>query len=62
MTRPDEVEDALTAAITAGLPSLVEVPVDREVRPIGAESRDPRPLTPTEPNFLKALAAAGLSL
>jgi acetolactate synthase I/II/III large subunit len=62
VTRADEVEDALTAAIAANKPYLIEVPVDREVRPIGTGSWDLPPLPQPEPNFLKALAAAGLSL
>lgn len=62
VTRADEVEDALTAAIAANKPYLIEVPVDREIRPIGTGSWDLPPLPPPEPNFLKALAAAGLTL
>ena len=62
VTRADEVEDALTAAIAANKPYLIEVPVDREIRPIGTGSWDLPPLPQPEPNFLKALAAAGLSL
>jgi acetolactate synthase-1/2/3 large subunit len=38
------------------------VPVDREIRPIGTGSWDLPPLPNPEPNFLKALAARGLSL
>lgn len=62
VTRADEVEDALTAAIAANKPYLIEVPVDREIRPIGTGSWDLPPLPPPEPNFLKAIAAAGLHL
>lgn len=62
VTRADEVEDAIKAAIAANRPYLLEVPVDREIRPIGTGSWDLPPLTPPEPNFLKALAARGLSL
>jgi acetolactate synthase I/II/III large subunit len=62
VTRADETEDAIKAAIAANRPYLVEVPVDREIRPIGTGSWDLPPLTPPEPNFLKALAARGLSL
>jgi acetolactate synthase-1/2/3 large subunit len=62
VTRADEVEDVLKAAIAANTPYLVEVPVDREIRPIGTGSWDLPPLPQPEPNFLKALAAAGLSL
>lgn len=62
VSRADEVEDALRTAIAANVPYLLEVPVDREVRPIGTGSWDLPPLPPPEPNFLKALAAAGLAL
>jgi acetolactate synthase-1/2/3 large subunit len=62
ITRADEVEDALSAAIAANKPYLLEVPVDREIRPIGTGSWDLPPLPQPEPNFLKALTAAGLSL
>ena len=62
VTRADEVEDALRTAIAANVPYLLEVPVDREIRPIGTGSWDLPPLPQPEPNFLKALAAAGLSL
>jgi acetolactate synthase-1/2/3 large subunit len=62
VTRADEVEDALAAAIAANKPYLIEVPVDRDIRPIGTGSWDLPPLPQPEPNFLKALAAAGLSL
>jgi acetolactate synthase-1/2/3 large subunit len=62
VTRADEVEDVLSAAIAANRPYLIEVPVDREIRPIGTGSWDLPPLPQPEPNFLKALTAAGLSL
>jgi acetolactate synthase-1/2/3 large subunit len=62
ITRADEVEDVLTAAIAANRPYLIEVPVDREIRPIGTGSWELPPLPQPEPNFLRALAAAGLSL
>ncbi|HEY1931737.1 MAG TPA: thiamine pyrophosphate-binding protein [Acetobacteraceae bacterium] len=62
VTRADEVEDALKAAIASGRPYLVEVPVDREIRPIGTGSWDLPPLPPPEPNFLRALAAAGIAI
>lgn len=62
VTRADEVEDALQTAIAANQPYLLEVPVDRNIRPIGTGSWDLPPLPQPEPNFLKALAAAGLAL
>jgi acetolactate synthase-1/2/3 large subunit len=49
-------------AIAANRPYLIEVPVDREIRPIGTGSWELPPLPQPEPNFLKALAAAGLTL
>jgi acetolactate synthase-1/2/3 large subunit len=62
VTHAGEVEDAIATAIQANRPYLIEVPVAREIRPIGTGSWDLPPLPPPEPNFLKALAAAGLSL
>jgi acetolactate synthase I/II/III large subunit len=62
ISRADELEDALTAAVAANQPYLIEVPVDREIRPIGTGSWELPPLPQPEPNFLKALAGAGLSL
>jgi hypothetical protein len=41
VTRADEVEDALTVAIAADRPYLIEVPVDREIRPIGHRKLGP---------------------
>jgi acetolactate synthase-1/2/3 large subunit len=57
-----ELEDAIKTAIAANCPYLLEVPVEREIRPIGTGSWELPPLPQPEPNFLKALAAAGLSL
>ncbi len=57
-----ELEDAIQTAIAANRPYLLEVPVEREIRPIGTGSWELPPLPQPEPNFLKALAAAGLSL
>ena len=62
VTRADELEDALTTAIAANAPYLIEVPVDRDIRPIGTGSWQLPPLPAPEPNFLKALHARGLSL
>jgi acetolactate synthase-1/2/3 large subunit len=62
VTHAGEVEDAIATAIRANRPYLIEVPVAREIRPIGTGSWDLPPLPPPEPNFLKALTAAGLSL
>ncbi len=62
VTHPGEIEDAIATAIAANRPYLVEVPVERDIRPIGTGSWALPPLPQPEPNFLKALAAAGLSL
>jgi acetolactate synthase-1/2/3 large subunit len=62
VTHAGELEDVIGAAIAANRPYLIEVPVDREIRPIGTGSWELPPLPQPEPNFLKALAAAGLSL
>jgi acetolactate synthase-1/2/3 large subunit len=61
VTHAGEVEDVLRTAVAAGRPYLIEVPVDREVRPIGTGSWDLPPLPPPEPNFGNALAARGLA-
>lgn len=62
VTHAGEAEDAIQTAIRANRPYLVEVPVDRDIRPIGTGSWDLPPLPNPEPNFLKALAARGISL
>jgi acetolactate synthase-1/2/3 large subunit len=62
ITHASEVEDAITAAIATNRPYLIEVPVEREIRPIGTGSWELPPLPQPEPNFLTALAAAGLSI
>jgi acetolactate synthase-1/2/3 large subunit len=54
------LEDALDHAIRANKPYLLEVPVDREVRPVGTGSWELPPLPHPEPNFRKALEAAGM--
>jgi acetolactate synthase-1/2/3 large subunit len=62
ITHASELEDAIATAIAANRPYLIEVPVEREIRPIGTGSWELPPLPQPEPNFLKALAAAGLSI
>ncbi len=62
ITHANELEDAIATAIAANVPYLIEVPVDREIRPIGTGSWELPPLPAPEPNFMKALAARGLSL
>ncbi|HUN53337.1 MAG TPA: thiamine pyrophosphate-binding protein [Candidatus Sulfotelmatobacter sp.] len=60
VTAASEVEDAIAAAIKANRPYLVEVPVDREIRPIGTGSWQLPPLPHPEANFLAAARARGL--
>jgi acetolactate synthase-1/2/3 large subunit len=60
VTHAGEVEDAIATAVAANRPYLIEVPVDREIRPIGTGSWALPPLPQPEPNFLQALAASGL--
>jgi acetolactate synthase-1/2/3 large subunit len=62
ITRPDELEDALETAMSADRPYLIEVPVDRDIRPVGTGSWELPPLPAPEPNFQQALAARGISL
>lgn len=62
VTHAGEAEDAIATAIRANRPYLVEVPVDRDIRPIGTGSWALPPLPNPEPNFLKALAARGITL
>jgi acetolactate synthase-1/2/3 large subunit len=57
--KADALEDALDHAIRANRPYLLEVPVDREIRPIGTGSWELPPMPHPEPNFRKALQAAG---
>ena len=60
VTAASEIEGALEHAIKANKPYLLEVPVDREVRPIGTGSWELPPLTPPVPNFLAAARARGV--
>ncbi|HET6608375.1 MAG TPA: thiamine pyrophosphate-binding protein [Rhodopila sp.] len=62
ITHAGELEDAIKTAIAANTPYLIEVPVDREIRPIGTGSWELPPLPAPEPNFLKALAARGMAI
>ncbi|MDE2333306.1 MAG: thiamine pyrophosphate-binding protein [Rhodospirillales bacterium] len=55
-----EIEDALSHALAANRPYLLEVPVDREVRPIGTGSWELPPLPPPQPNYETALRLAGM--
>ena len=51
--RPDDLEETLAAAVRAGRPSLVEVMVDREIRPVATGGWELPPLPPAQPNFEK---------
>jgi len=62
VTHASEIEDAIATGIAANRPYLIEVPVEREIRPIGTGSWELPPLPQPEPNFLKALAAAGMAI
>jgi acetolactate synthase-1/2/3 large subunit len=50
--RPGDIEGAVETAIKAGKPYLVEVVVDREIRPVGTGTWVLPPLPHPEPNFL----------
>jgi acetolactate synthase-1/2/3 large subunit len=52
--RPGDLESALETAIRANRPYLVEVPVDRDIRPIGTGTWTLPPFPHAEPNFRKA--------
>jgi acetolactate synthase-1/2/3 large subunit len=51
--RPADLEGAIETAIAANRPYLVEVVVDREIRPVGTGTWVLPPLPHPEPNFLK---------
>jgi acetolactate synthase-1/2/3 large subunit len=51
--RPGDIEGAVDMAIKSNKPYLVEVVVDREIRPVGTGTWVLPPLPHPEPNFLK---------
>ena len=51
--KPGDIEGAIDAAIKANKPYLVEVPVDREIRPVGTGTWALPPIPHGEPNFRK---------
>ncbi|MGZ8212002.1 MAG: thiamine pyrophosphate-binding protein [Burkholderiales bacterium] len=51
--RPGDIEGAVETAIKANKPYLVEVVVDREIRPVGTGTWVLPPFAHPEPNFLK---------
>jgi acetolactate synthase I/II/III large subunit len=58
--RSADLEEVLDVAIKAGRPYLVEVPVDRDIKPVGTGSWAFPPLEPSKPNFVDKARAAGL--
>jgi acetolactate synthase I/II/III large subunit len=56
--RPADLEGEIETAIKAGKPYLVEVVVDREIRPVGTGTWVLPPLPHPEPNFLKLARGA----
>ncbi|HYU70468.1 MAG TPA: thiamine pyrophosphate-binding protein [Burkholderiales bacterium] len=57
--RAGDLEGVLETAIKANRPYLVEVPVDREIRPVGTGTWSLPPLPHAEPNFRKLAALDG---
>lgn len=51
--KPGDLEDALGTAIRAERPYLVEVVIDREIRPVSTGGWQLPPLPPAQPNFEK---------
>ncbi len=62
VTTADQLENALHAAIAAGTPYLLEVPVDRDIRPVSTGAWSLPPLPHHEPNFVEMARAQGLTL
>jgi acetolactate synthase-1/2/3 large subunit len=59
--KPADLEGALETAIKSGKPHLVEVIVDREIRPVGTGTWVLPPLPHPEPNFLRLARGAPLA-
>jgi acetolactate synthase I/II/III large subunit len=53
IARAGDLEGAVETAIKSGKPYLVEVPVDRDIRPVGTGTWSLPPLPHAEPNFPK---------
>lgn len=51
--RAADLEGTLETAIKSNQPYLVEVVVDREIRPVGTGTWSPPPLPHPEPNFTR---------
>ena len=58
----DDLADAITAAIRANVPYLIEVPVDRDIRPVGTGSWALPPIPHAEPDFAARAKAMGLAV
>lgn len=58
----DDLADAITAAIRANVPYLIEVPVDRDIRPVGTGSWALPPIPHAEPDFVARAKAMGLAV
>ncbi len=56
--KPGDIEGAVETAINSNKPYLVEVVVDREIRPVGTGTWVLPPLPHPEPNFLKLARGA----
>ena len=57
--RAGDLEGILDAAIKANKPNLVEVPVDRDIRPVGTGTWSLPPFPHAEPNFRKLAGLDG---
>ena len=57
--RAGDLEGVLETAIKANRPYLVEVPVDRDIRPVGTGTWSLPPFPHAEPNFRKLAALEG---
>ena len=57
--RANDLEGVLETAIKANRPYLVEVPVDREIRPVGTGTWQLPPFPHAEPNFRKLAGLEG---
>ena len=51
--RPGDLEGAVETAIRAEKPYLIDVPVDRDIRPVSTGTWSLPPLPHAEPNFVK---------
>lgn len=60
VTQASDLEDVIQTALAANRPYLIDVEVDRDIRPVGTGSWALPPLPNPEPNFLK-LAKGGQS-